>query len=278
LSKPTRKKKPVILFKQVYYKNDINPEYNFETNRTEIKLSELFFKIQNITPQEFNVSHNFGEVNVLKDILSGTQDNHEIILEISKKYSPSKLIASRLKLPTQDRQSKILCLIPLVRSQVEIIYTIILLLLKQNKMFKKFIKSSWAIYYQIEIYKIEESKKLKRSNYKEIHQQLQKLIVGKQYQQRFKKILTKKDLIQIENQLKKGNIDSIGQFPTPLKAIHELTIGKNNFPPPYRSSLLKVLKKIYIQYRSLCLYMHGSEMQNFAGRSLRTGEIDLVKK
>jgi hypothetical protein len=169
-------------------------------------------------------------------------------------------------------------LIPLVRAQVESIYTISLLLLKQNKMFKKFVRSSWLNYYQIETYKIEESKKIYRSNYKKTHQRLQDLIVSKDYKDRFKKILTKNDLMQIENQLKKGNIDSLGQFPTPLKAIQELTIGKNNNPPSYRSSLLKVLKKIYIRYRSLCLYMHGSEIQNFAGRSLRTGEIAYVKK
>lgn len=273
------KKKPIDL-KPDPFNIDINLSYILKASEVERNLSNLFIKVQSLPIQDFNTTSQFGEVEILKDMLHALQDNHEIILEISKKYSPSKLVDSYLLMPKQNQQSKILCLIPLVRAQVEGIFTTILLLGKPKKMFKKFIQTSWVNNYAIEIFKIKEYRKLKRFSKTAGRkvEELRKLILNKYSQERLKKKLNKKELARIEKLVDLGNIENLEKFPTPYKAILEFKKGRNINPTLNRSKLIKVLKKIYIRYMWLCLYMHGSEMQNFAGRSLRTGNINLAKK
>ena len=85
----------------------------------------------------------------LKNIISGMKDTHEVICEIYKKYALKK-------------QSKNLCAIPLVRTQVESVYLLALIFRNPEKWLSEFYSYSYKKITQRIIYENEERKNLKR--------------------------------------------------------------------------------------------------------------------
>jgi len=260
-----------VNYKPQSIKKDINLKKMFDTKSLDKKINICINKIINFRSDDFKLKNTRGEIGILKSLCQGMKDNHEIIQDIYKEYY-STHDSSQIYIPKLKGESKILCTIPLIRTQLECVYTVALLLQKPRKMFKLYIKSSWEQFYQKLFYEFQERKKIsrERKKYNKLCNLMKNDMLSKN-NKLFNNVLKKQDLLEIEKKMNEGSLETV-LFPTPGKALFKLHTGINS-----RRPLVKILKRLYVEYKCLSGYTHGNEMLNFARTALELPFSNKIK-
>jgi hypothetical protein len=192
----------------------------------------------------------------LNNILLEMRDTHEMIREIYKKYR-------------SNDESKVLCAIPLVRAQIESVYTIALLRRNFKEMIELFIISSWKKFYQKSFFELEERKNLPRFDQQTKYlKSLRNFIVaiGKKYS--FDPNI-ENELTLIEEKIKKGKLYHFKKFPTPGKVVEKI------FEIDEKDPILIVLTRLYINYGWLSSYTHGNSMSGYTRDAIKHSKMYL---
>jgi hypothetical protein len=242
-------------------KEDIDPNKEVSCKVLDKYLLNCFKISNDLVHKDFIYKDKKGFRIELNHILLEMRDTHEIIREIYKKYR-------------SNDESKVLCAIPLVRAQIESVYTIALLRRNFEEMMSLFVISSWKQFYEKSLYELEECKNLPR--FKEQFEDLNSLknfiiSIGKKYSLDSNIV---RDLDNIEKNIINGIFSNFQKFPTPTKIMEKIfKIDRNN-------PIITVLSRLYINYRWLSSYTHGNSMSGYTREAIKQSQfyLDLLLK
>lgn len=197
---------------------------------------------------------------VLENLLVSMKDIHRVIRRIYKDFS-------------KDAGPEQLCAFPLARQQLEVVFTLAILLQRDEEILSIYEKSSLVDIYKRFIYETEETKHLSR--FKDANEKRRDLLLDRMKGISLSLLLSpfkEDDIKEIEGFVLSGEKLTLPQFPRPKSIISRLSENSLN------ESLVKILLRLYVEYEWLCNYTHFSFWSGSSRAVLTTEHAGIDKE
>jgi len=196
---------------------------------------------------------------VIIDFCNGMIDNHEIIYDIFSRYDCED--SDVIFLPLPKEHTKVLCALPLIRAQIETVFSVVIVVRKKEEIYSEHVAGSMKKYFQRFIYLM----RAKSGNpqfdeyFNKVYQPLKDFLTNKSGFHFFKPA-TEQELQNIENQVRSNHYSKLTKFPGPSEVLKQ--VKKMNDP------IYKVLAHLIADYMWLSGYTHGNQLLGFSRRAI----------
>jgi len=220
-------------------KSDIDTKKEISCDKLDKLIFPCIEKMVTLLDNYENVPTPFLDPNVLKYICSGIKDNHQVIRKIYAEYSINE-------------KSKTICAIPLVRTQLETVFQVAILIKQPDIYFPLLTKSTQSALYSKLFY--EQCERVNLPKYKRSEAnliQMRNSLIKEE-------ILNEKEINKIEEKIRNGENQDFRKFPLPIKILEK-------FESEFRDDkILEILRRLYIEYQWLSNIAHGNETPAYA--------------